>query len=198
MSSGTFEAARGPGPTSAETPAAILACDALLQIQTGRVLRLVGPLIVTNTALAPRELLQALIVSLPTTAGGKRSGRVVTLGRSSENDIPVPDASISKKHLAFESDGEAWFVRDLGSTNGTLVDGEPVRLDRPTRLRGALATITAGDVKLAYMSETELQGYLARAREVWTQAFPGVGSLGTPPSGDSRGQTRQLPKTDAK
>jgi pSer/pThr/pTyr-binding forkhead associated (FHA) protein len=45
-------------------------------------------------------------------------------------DIPIGGASVSSRHarIYFDEARTAWFVRDLGSVNGTLVDGRPVDL----------------------------------------------------------------------
>jgi pSer/pThr/pTyr-binding forkhead associated (FHA) protein len=54
----------------------------------------------------------------------------VSLGRSSENDIQIPDKYVSRTHLVLwgEVDNRC-FVKDLGSENGTYVNGRqiPVR-----------------------------------------------------------------------
>jgi Protein of unknown function (DUF3662)/FHA domain len=49
----------------------------------------------------------------------------VTIGRLSVNDIVLGDANVSRKHAELRSDGGRWIVMDLGSTNGTLVNGKP-------------------------------------------------------------------------
>jgi pSer/pThr/pTyr-binding forkhead associated (FHA) protein len=50
-----------------------------------------------------------------------------TVGRSTEGDVFLDDVTVSRKHAIFErrTDG-AWFVRDVGSLNGTYVNGEQV------------------------------------------------------------------------
>jgi Nif-specific regulatory protein len=53
-------------------------------------------------------------------------GAMVTLGRVSSNDVEVQDARCSRRHCAiYDHEGE-WFVRDLGSRNGTRVNGEKI------------------------------------------------------------------------
>ncbi len=48
----------------------------------------------------------------------------ITLGRAHTNELCFPeDASLSRSHMVFEAVGEGWRVRDLGSKNGTLVNG---------------------------------------------------------------------------
>lgn len=49
-----------------------------------------------------------------------------TVGRSSENDVQVAMARVSKVHAELKIDGERIFVRDLGSRNGTELNGKPV------------------------------------------------------------------------
>ena len=49
------------------------------------------------------------------------------LGRSSSNDIHVPDEELSRNHCLFEAIGESGIrVTDLASANGTLVNGVPL------------------------------------------------------------------------
>jgi len=55
-------------------------------------------------------------------------GAKVVVGRLADCDICVKDANISRQHAAFVPDGSRWAVQDLGSTNGTYVNGE--RVDR--------------------------------------------------------------------
>jgi serine phosphatase RsbU (regulator of sigma subunit) len=49
-----------------------------------------------------------------------------TVGRSRENAIKVPVIRVSKSHAVLRVDGERMFVRDLGSTNGTEINGERI------------------------------------------------------------------------
>ena len=58
------------------------------------------------------------IVALP--------NQMVTFGRAPDNDVVVGDAATSGRHGRIEVRGGAFWISDLGSTNGTLVNGEPV------------------------------------------------------------------------
>src|SRR5690242_19288041 len=52
----------------------------------------------------------------------------LSVGRSSAAEISFPeDAGLSRQHFAFESEGEDWTVRDLGSKNGTFVNNIPLK-----------------------------------------------------------------------
>lgn len=53
-----------------------------------------------------------------------------TIGRSSRCDIVLDDANISREHAELRPRGGSWVVTDLGSTNGSSVNGR--RIDGPT------------------------------------------------------------------
>ncbi len=54
----------------------------------------------------------------------------VRLGRSSSNDVCIPDGELSRNHCLFEQSGEAGIrVTDLASANGTFVNGEQLGSD---------------------------------------------------------------------
>lgn len=46
-----------------------------------------------------------------------------TVGRGPDVDLPFPDDAMSRQHAAFEIQAMGVRVRDLGSTNGTQVNG---------------------------------------------------------------------------
>jgi pSer/pThr/pTyr-binding forkhead associated (FHA) protein len=50
-----------------------------------------------------------------------------TAGRSPDSAVFLDDVTVSRAHAVFERrEGDAWFVRDVGSLNGTYVNGEQV------------------------------------------------------------------------
>lgn len=55
------------------------------------------------------------------------------LGRSSSSAIQLLDGTVSKEHAEIERDGARWTVRDLGSRNGTRVNGRDART--PTEIK---------------------------------------------------------------
>lgn len=48
---------------------------------------------------------------------------VFTIGRSPDCDLPLGDMTVSWRHAELRHTGEAWVLVDLGSTNGTRVNG---------------------------------------------------------------------------
>jgi hypothetical protein len=55
------------------------------------------------------------------------SDHAVVIGRLPECDIVLPDSNVSRRHAELRRKGDGVFVTDLGSTNGTRVNGTPVR-----------------------------------------------------------------------
>ncbi len=52
---------------------------------------------------------------------------VYSLGRSPDNDIHIPDSFVSRHHMKLYIDDDGIYVEDLGSANGTLVNGEKIK-----------------------------------------------------------------------
>jgi len=73
-------------------------------------------------------------------------GARAVVGRIAKCDICIADVNVSREHAAFEREGTGWAVRDLGSTNGTLVNG--VRVSRQRLKNGD--TIGIGVTELTY------------------------------------------------
>ena len=72
----------------------------------------------------------------------------MTLGRSSAADLTFPDDNgLSRQHLAIENDGNGWALSDLGSKNGTMLNG--ARVAERTQLKPG-DRIMAGHLVLIY------------------------------------------------
>jgi serine phosphatase RsbU (regulator of sigma subunit) len=100
---------------------------------------------VTVLALAPAEL--------SIDVNGEKAilrleGASYSVGRAPSNQICYPNAvGLSRQHLVIERQGRQWVARDLGSTNGTLVNGERIGEPRPLRTGDKIA---AGQVNLTF------------------------------------------------
>src|SRR5271165_5463093 len=79
---------------------------------------------------------------VPLEAAGYRVGRAPT-NQLAYSGVP----GLSREHLAIEREGDRWVARDLGSTNGSMVNGK--RISAPHILRSG-DCITAGDLTLVY------------------------------------------------
>jgi ABC-type multidrug transport system ATPase subunit/pSer/pThr/pTyr-binding forkhead associated (FHA) protein len=63
----------------------------------------------------------------PTTFHQFALGRVMRIGRALENDLVVSDLQVSRNHAEFHSTPDGRMeIRDLGSHNGTYVNGQPI------------------------------------------------------------------------
>jgi hypothetical protein len=72
----------------------------------------------------------------------------LTIGRGNQNDIPIAtDEYASARHARFEPRLDGVWVQDLGSTNGTFLNG--TRLDRPRRLAQG-DVVRVGETDLRY------------------------------------------------
>ncbi|MFN7936358.1 MAG: SpoIIE family protein phosphatase [Bryobacteraceae bacterium] len=70
------------------------------------------------------------------------------MGRDPNCEIPFPnDAELSRRHLVVEKDGDNWWVRDLGSTNGTRINGNPLNAKYLLKVGD---TISASKVSLLF------------------------------------------------
>lgn len=56
------------------------------------------------------------------------AGDRMVIGRLSGCDFCLQDANVSREHAAFVAQGDGWAIEDLGSTNGTSLNGDPVTL----------------------------------------------------------------------
>jgi hypothetical protein len=76
------------------------------------------------------------------------SGQRVTLGKASTNDVSLDhDDTVSRLHAVFENLGFAWSIRDLGSRNGTFLNGERISAERVLRSRDE---VRVGKTKLIF------------------------------------------------
>jgi len=53
-------------------------------------------------------------------------GEVTVVGRSPDCEIPLPSSTVSRRHAQIRREGAHFYLLDLNSTNGTLLNREPV------------------------------------------------------------------------
>ena len=83
--------------------------------------------------------MEQTILEVKTDTGVRRlqlTGNPVTIGRDTANSLTFRDDKLSRFHCVVEKKGAAFRLRDLGSSNGTKVNGKNIRL----------ATLKTGDV----------------------------------------------------
>lgn len=110
------------------------------------------------TAPAPpqqTEVLQALAyLELP---NGQRIPITLSSQEFGRNELasylpPGQVSYLSRRHFRVFQQGGRWFVEDLGSTNGTLVDGRQIKGSGPVEIRDGSTISPAGVVMLRFVS----------------------------------------------
>ncbi|HEY7720654.1 MAG TPA: FtsK/SpoIIIE domain-containing protein [Pedococcus sp.] len=112
----------------------------------------------------PRAPLALVVV------GGPDAGRQVDLrrgttriGRSGEADLVIADPELSRVHAVVDAGPDGVTLHDAGSTNGSVVDGEPV--GRDGRRIDTTSLVTLGSTRLRLRSTSARPAALTRARE---------------------------------
>ena len=69
----------------------------------------------------------AMLIALSGPSRGARfllNSNITTIGRAVENEIFLDDVTVSRKHAEIVREGNSYSIKDLGSLNGTYVDGK--------------------------------------------------------------------------
>jgi pSer/pThr/pTyr-binding forkhead associated (FHA) protein len=75
-------------------------------------------------------------------------GDQITIGRDSSNEVAINDAEVSRKHSRMIFQGGKYVIEDLGSTNGTFVNGQ--RLAGPVVLKSGDVVSLGEQIVLMY------------------------------------------------
>ena len=85
--------------------------------------------------------------------------RFISVGRTRNCDIPVPDESVSKLHALIREGGGTFVIEDAGSRNGTFVDGAAAQKrgeGEPSELRPG-CTVAFGNVETRFYTPEAFQ-----------------------------------------
>ncbi|MEU8778886.1 FtsK/SpoIIIE domain-containing protein [Streptomyces sp. NPDC048606] len=171
----------------------------------GAVLALNTPTAETETGFPPEEEPPAA-PQLHVVAGPDAGGvhllhpGAVRVGRSADADVPLDDPDVSRLHCAVtvSADGRVR-VADLGSTNGTTLDGAPVGVRAVPLAPGALLRIgestlrlAPGPARAALPVVPDLEGHLCLPRPPGSEAVPGSGAAPEGPAGAPYAVERHL------
>lgn len=109
----------------------------------------VAPVSAPTTALPTARQYGSL--ELPDGTRTTVGGQPLVLGRGAEADVLLPDNSVSRRHARVGVEAGRVMVEDLGSTNGTTVNGRPLRTgERPELQDGD--RLTLGGATVVYRS----------------------------------------------
>jgi hypothetical protein len=73
----------------------------------------------------------------------------IVLGRSKEADVRVPDGNVSRRHAELRLEDDGYWIVDLGSMNGTIVNGK--RVDRARLEEGDRITLGSTEIVFGRM-----------------------------------------------
>ena len=96
-----------------------------------------------------------IIVSLPdgSSATHELVDATITVGRLADNALQIEDASVSSHHAELTlGDGGDYVLTDIGSTNGTLLNGKEMAEGEGQRLQAG-DKVTFGNIETSYESE---------------------------------------------
>jgi pSer/pThr/pTyr-binding forkhead associated (FHA) protein len=104
----------------------------------------------------------------------------ISIGRDNTNTVAINDAEVSRRHARMELRGSAYVIQDLGSTNGTFVNG--------TRVSG-MQVLNSGDtvsfgegIVLAFESVMDMNATVLSAKPSQTAVQrPAPAPISTPP-----------------
>ena len=86
----------------------------------------------------------------------------ITLGRRAENDLCVPEATVSGQHATLRWQNATWIVEDTGSTNGTYVDHNYERRKNVNLMHGG--EVQFGELRFKLVSFAKDSANHQRAR----------------------------------
>jgi pSer/pThr/pTyr-binding forkhead associated (FHA) protein len=106
-----------------------------------------------SATVTPTQPQVAPIASLLVRNGAMKGRRlavkvpVVNIGRADFNDVVISDPSVSTSHAKLQRRDDIWMLSDLGSTNGTFVEGERLSGEVPL---GPGTTVKFGEVAVLF------------------------------------------------
>ncbi|MBE7465695.1 MAG: FHA domain-containing protein [Planctomycetes bacterium] len=81
------------------------------------------------------------------------AGKMITIGRNRDIELPLPDLKLSRRHCGIDSRADGCYLVDMGSTNGTYINGE--RLSGDIRLKN-FDRVLIGDTEIEYQAPEDI------------------------------------------
>ncbi len=119
------------------------------------------------------------------------AGREIVIGRSNELDVVLVEDMVSRKHAKIACSSDALLIEDLGSTNGTFVNGEKIK--RARLKEGDRVLIGTSIVRVAL---TDAQGGSGEVREAEARARMQSAALRTSQVRTMTGTIEDIPLVD--
>jgi len=98
---------------------------------------------------------------------------VTLIGRSTDCNLKIASSQVSRNHCRITLGVDAVFVEDLGSANGTMVDGQPIPAHQPTAIApGAHLIVGPAEFQIDYVASTSPTMVLPRTGVPPIQEMP--------------------------
>jgi len=93
------------------------------------------------------------------------AGHLLTVGRAPDNDVVIPDRSVSRFHAFFKREGGSYRLQDAGSTNGSEVNCAPVAAkgNGPASPIKRGDTVRFGQLDFTFVDATGLRAFAVEA-----------------------------------
>lgn len=95
---------------------------------------------------------------------GAQRGAGILVGQSADNDIVLPEYTVSRQHALFGFDAAGMSITDLGSLNGTKVDGTLVEPHSLFRIKDK-QQLTIGRICFDYLASESFVALVQRESE---------------------------------
>ena len=89
----------------------------------------------------------------------------VTVGRSPNSDVMIPHESISRTHCRVEIENGVFHITDLGSSNGTFIDGQRIRPEKRTTFFPT-SQITLGKLECEFSDGGLTEEHVTKAHKI--------------------------------
>jgi pSer/pThr/pTyr-binding forkhead associated (FHA) protein len=167
-----------PAPAGATAPGTALRGPATVPIEI-----VTAPLAIAARPTDEGKALLALLEAVGE-ADGKRTLYEVRvplayIGRGTHNDVVINDASVSDAHARLQYRDDAWYLADIGSTNGTYVGGQRIAAEQEL---SDVSDLRFGAVKLVFRPQHGRTDSSAGGGEETTAPAPQVAAPVEPPA----------------
>jgi len=93
-------------------------------------------------------------------SGNNAFKNMITVGRSSNNDVTLESLSVSKLHGFFRLQGEDYNFTDVGSTNGTFLDEKQLSPNEAVQIASKQTLVFGGDLRGKFFAPGDFHEYM--------------------------------------
>jgi len=129
------------------------------------------PVLLSNNVGTDRATWDKAVV-LPVSKAMLGDANEIVVGRDLMCDVVIAHSSVSRRHVAFVKEGDAWFVMDLGAKNGTKLNDTVLEPQVRSKLPRDMAMIDLGGVRLAFNTPRSLFAFIIQIQKLEKREGP--------------------------